>query len=121
MHRVGFEPTIPVFERAKTVLALDRAATVMGTVPALLNRCKDIGRAFSYMTDVDYISFETKSIFFCPPFLFLGHGAHCFTIWAFSDFFTTMACIIYFNVIRIITAVFEYVAIPFWEAFLVST
>jgi hypothetical protein len=26
---VGFEPTIPVFERAKTVYALDRAVTVI--------------------------------------------------------------------------------------------
>jgi hypothetical protein len=31
MYRVGFELTIPVFERAKTVYALDRAATVIGT------------------------------------------------------------------------------------------
>jgi hypothetical protein len=30
MPRVGYEPTIPVFERAKTVHALDRAATVIG-------------------------------------------------------------------------------------------
>jgi hypothetical protein len=30
MPRVEFEPTIPVFERAKTVCALDRAATVIG-------------------------------------------------------------------------------------------
>jgi hypothetical protein len=30
MSRVGFEPTIPVFERAKTVHALDRAATMIG-------------------------------------------------------------------------------------------
>jgi hypothetical protein len=30
MPRVGFGPTIPVFERAKTVHALDRAATVIG-------------------------------------------------------------------------------------------
>jgi hypothetical protein len=29
MPRVGFEPTIPVFERAKTVHTLDRAATVI--------------------------------------------------------------------------------------------
>jgi hypothetical protein len=29
MPRVGFEPTIPVFERAKTVHSLDRAATVI--------------------------------------------------------------------------------------------
>jgi hypothetical protein len=31
MHRVGFEPTIPVFEWAKMVHALDSAATVIGT------------------------------------------------------------------------------------------
>jgi hypothetical protein len=30
MPHVGFEPTIPVFEWAKTVHALDRAATVIG-------------------------------------------------------------------------------------------
>jgi hypothetical protein len=30
MPRVGFEPTTPVFERAKTVHALGRAATVIG-------------------------------------------------------------------------------------------
>jgi hypothetical protein len=30
MPWVGFEPTIPAFERAKTVHALDRAATVTG-------------------------------------------------------------------------------------------
>jgi hypothetical protein len=30
MPRVGFEPTSPVFERAKTVHALERAATVVG-------------------------------------------------------------------------------------------
>jgi hypothetical protein len=29
MPRMGFEPTIPVFERAKTVHVLDRAATVI--------------------------------------------------------------------------------------------
>jgi hypothetical protein len=28
MPLVGFEPTIPMFERAKTVHALDRAATI---------------------------------------------------------------------------------------------
>jgi hypothetical protein len=30
MPHVGFEPTIPVFEQAKTVHALDYAATVIG-------------------------------------------------------------------------------------------
>jgi hypothetical protein len=32
MPRVGFKPTTPVFERAKTFHALDRADTVVGTV-----------------------------------------------------------------------------------------
>jgi hypothetical protein len=32
MPRVGFEPMIPVFERSKTVHALDRAATVIGRI-----------------------------------------------------------------------------------------
>jgi hypothetical protein len=31
MSRVGYEPTIPGFERAKTVHASDGAATVIGT------------------------------------------------------------------------------------------
>jgi hypothetical protein len=31
MPQVGLEPTIPAFERVKTVHALDRAATVIGT------------------------------------------------------------------------------------------
>jgi hypothetical protein len=35
MPRVGFEPTIPVFERAKTVHALDRAATVIGETESI--------------------------------------------------------------------------------------
>jgi hypothetical protein len=30
MFQVGFEPTTPVFQRAETVHALDRAVTVMG-------------------------------------------------------------------------------------------
>jgi hypothetical protein len=37
MPRAGFEPTIPVFERAKMVHALDRDATVIGTVFGSVN------------------------------------------------------------------------------------
>jgi hypothetical protein len=38
MSRVVFEPTIPAFERAKTVHALDRAVTeIGGAVPTLPN------------------------------------------------------------------------------------
>jgi hypothetical protein len=32
MPRVGFEPTIPALERAKTIYALDRVASVIGIV-----------------------------------------------------------------------------------------
>jgi hypothetical protein len=38
MTRVGFEPTILVFERTKTVHALDREATVIGKFDVLLGR-----------------------------------------------------------------------------------
>jgi hypothetical protein len=40
MPLVGFGHTIPVFEREKTVHALDRAATVIGLVA-------DLGRNFN--------------------------------------------------------------------------
>jgi hypothetical protein len=43
MPPVGFEPTIPVFERAKTVHVLDRAATAIG---ALLTTHKEIPTNF---------------------------------------------------------------------------
>jgi hypothetical protein len=33
MPLAGFEPMIPVFKRAKTFHALDRAATVTGAIP----------------------------------------------------------------------------------------
>jgi hypothetical protein len=40
MSLVVFEPTIPVFERAKTVHALDRAANVIGYTPATNKQTK---------------------------------------------------------------------------------
>jgi hypothetical protein len=38
MPRIWFERTIPVFERAKTFRALDRAATVTGLVTFTLSK-----------------------------------------------------------------------------------
>jgi hypothetical protein len=47
MPRLGFEPTIPVFERVKRVNALDRAVTVIGNC-----RCTTGSRArLWYMHD----------------------------------------------------------------------
>jgi hypothetical protein len=52
MPRVGFEPTTPVFERAKTVHALYRAGTVIGhedvwgsrsIAPRFLSSALDLG------------------------------------------------------------------------------
>jgi hypothetical protein len=55
MPGLGFEPTIPVFERAKTVHALDCAATVIGTT---LNRMvnNELSRLWKHMFVADIIS-----------------------------------------------------------------
>jgi hypothetical protein len=45
MPPVGFEPTIPVLERAKTGRALDRAATAIGEVMNKINFYGVIERA----------------------------------------------------------------------------
>jgi hypothetical protein len=44
MPRVGFEPTVPAFERAKTIHASDRAVTVIGCThfTFIKNRMKNI-------------------------------------------------------------------------------
>jgi hypothetical protein len=39
MPRVRFEPTIPVFEEAKNVHALECAATVIGLLPPYIPQC----------------------------------------------------------------------------------
>jgi hypothetical protein len=36
MPQAGFEPTIPVFEQAKTFHSLDRVATVIGEIKILV-------------------------------------------------------------------------------------
>jgi hypothetical protein len=43
MSRVEFEPTIQVFELAKTVRALDRAATVIGSKHWYLQEYYSVG------------------------------------------------------------------------------
>jgi hypothetical protein len=42
MPLLGFEPTIPLFERAKTVHALDRPATVVGSSCTVLLKLERI-------------------------------------------------------------------------------
>jgi hypothetical protein len=46
MPRVGFKPTIPVFERAKTFHALDRTATVKNEHKLQMFRNKILGKEY---------------------------------------------------------------------------
>jgi hypothetical protein len=71
MPWVGFEPTIPVFERAKTVHALDRAATVTGSFLVIQNY---LGREFLAAVTVTYTStlnvktlFSSRTTWRCTP------------------------------------------------------
>jgi hypothetical protein len=43
MPQVGFEPTIPAFERVKKVHALDRVATVIGGTRGIASRILNLG------------------------------------------------------------------------------
>jgi hypothetical protein len=56
MSQMGFEPTILAFERAKTVHALDRAATVVGL--KLYDKLKISRKYF----DCSYDGFRVKQI-----------------------------------------------------------
>jgi hypothetical protein len=49
MPYVGFKPTIPASERAKTVHALDRAATVTGESPPFTPKIKIINLILYYL------------------------------------------------------------------------
>jgi exosome complex RNA-binding protein Csl4 len=48
MPQVGFELTIPVFVRAKTVHALNRAAIVIGRVNSYSNKSAGISVIYSH-------------------------------------------------------------------------
>jgi hypothetical protein len=50
MLRVGFEPTVPVFERAKTIYGLDCLATLIGIWVRGLQNC------------INYININNTSI-----------------------------------------------------------
>jgi hypothetical protein len=59
MPRVGFEPTIPVFERAKTVHALDRAVIVIGRIwYKVFYRMSTVGSAEAWSTHMRTSSAE---------------------------------------------------------------
>jgi hypothetical protein len=51
MPRVGFDPTIAAFERAKTVHALDRAAAVIGHKRPLRARNTHVAMNLTFFSD----------------------------------------------------------------------
>jgi hypothetical protein len=53
MPRMGFQLTTPVFERAKTVHAFDRAATVIGTRNAFSHSVYKLYFPVSYLETVE--------------------------------------------------------------------
>jgi hypothetical protein len=55
MPSVGFEPTIPMFKRAKTVHALDHAATMIGIYSILSSNIRSI------------MITHSARIFYCTP------------------------------------------------------
>jgi hypothetical protein len=57
MHRVGFESTIPAFEREKTVDALDRATTTISTWNSWWNE--------NWQGNPKYLE-KPVSVLFCP-------------------------------------------------------
>jgi hypothetical protein len=64
MTWVGFEPTIPVFEGAKTVHALDRAATVTGN--KYLLGFQKIREGFYYLSDSELLkTFLSWVVYIC--------------------------------------------------------
>jgi hypothetical protein len=66
MPQVGFEPTIPLFERAKTVYAIDRAATVIGAYQALVWRKCALHPMAKWHRDLH----ELLAIYICKKIIF---------------------------------------------------
>jgi hypothetical protein len=65
MPSVGFKPTIPVFEQAETFHALDRTATVIGSVYYFLFApTYDVGFLFNspYMFSLHFYRYHQKCI-----------------------------------------------------------
>jgi hypothetical protein len=73
MLRVGFETTIPVFERAKIVHALDRAVTVIGCLytctsdninpDSKYNSCKTLRTQWGMFCHLRYLYSDQRTVF----------------------------------------------------------
>jgi hypothetical protein len=67
MSRLGFEPTIPVFESVKSFRALDRAAIVMGVIILI---CHNILYGCTLLICISGLGHNTRS-----------YGGICTYIW----------------------------------------
>jgi hypothetical protein len=61
MPRLEFEPLIPVFERAKTVHGLDRAATVIGSHFYITPEVTNLVRFCSFTSEVNYVDKQVST------------------------------------------------------------
>jgi hypothetical protein len=94
MARVEFEPTIPAFERAQTVRALDRAATVIDLI--LLSRHNSgidtpyVSMYYMFRPSVAIIRYTEL---LQSPFLllYLPYSGQCLRIW--SALYSNIFCI----------------------------
>jgi hypothetical protein len=80
MPYVGFETTIPGSERAKTVHALDRSATVTGTmnsyVPNISNnfrKSEDIRKKYLFLRTMVLLNWITEEV---SHFIYLGSNVY---------------------------------------------
>jgi hypothetical protein len=67
MPWLGFEPTIPAFERANTVHTLDRAATMMGHVTRHLTIYSLVVSLFTTLSSVSRLSRKCESLDVSQP------------------------------------------------------
>jgi hypothetical protein len=66
MPQVGFESTIPVFERENTVHALNRAATAIGSTVTNMKRIVSVSKLTKRLEDEDPIPYKVRNISLHP-------------------------------------------------------
>jgi hypothetical protein len=94
---VGFEPTIPAFEREKTVHALDGAATVIDNGPP---GCIKFGDFPEYLSDNSFLEMEYQlRVIYVDKF---SNDTCCFL------------CLLMFAFVCLVCPCFLYIIIRFW-------
>jgi hypothetical protein len=90
MHGVRFEPTIPGFERAKTVLVLDLTATVIGSLVT-----------YNFYFLVGAIAKHVRCFDILPFFLDIAIGCLCnfVVICLSSKYLIFLLCVLFYDAV----------------------